>query len=144
MKRRKRIMVFILSALLLAVTACGEGGSKAPKEKKYKWDDAEFTVKSIQYSTESTESQDDTGSGKRVSVIIDFGDNQISQKEFERNVINGKFTFAGKKPTDYNYHIGGMMFEGTGFVQKITGETEVFFDLDSDYELNESDLASIE
>ena len=36
------------------------------------------------------------------------------------------------------------MFEGTGFVQKITGETEVFFDLDSDYELNESDLAIIE
>ena len=137
-------MVFILSALLLLVTACGGNGNNAPKEKIYKWDDMEFTVKSIQYSTESTESQDAVGSGKRVSVIIDFGDNQVSKDDFERNVIDGKLSFAGKMPVHYNYHLASMEFGGTGFVQKITGEAELVFDLDSDYELNESDLAIME
>ena len=36
--------------------------------------------------------------------------------------------------------MGKMVFGGAGFVQTITGETEVFFKMDADYELDESDL----
>ena len=143
MKISKRIMAFVLPVFLLAITACGAGENKALEEKTYKWDDVEFSVKTIKDST-STGSQDGSGSGKKVSVIIDFGDKDVPQQSFESNVLKGKITLAGKQPVNYNYHMGNMIFAGTGFEQMITGEAEMFFDMDIDYEINESDLVITE
>ena len=143
MKKNKRIIALVLSLLLLAITACGAGENKVTEEKTYKWDDVEFSVKTIKDST-ATGTQDGSGSGKKVSVIIDFGDKDVPQQSFESNVLKGEFTLAGRQPVNYNYHMGNMIFAGTGFEQMITGEAEVFFDMAPDYEINESDLVITE
>ena len=142
MKSFKRIVLSVLvSSLLLTLAACGGGTDSQPAAKTeskgtaYTWGGAGFKVKGI---TEVDKTEDTAG--KRVAVTIDFGKNQLSQTVFKKNVSAGKFLLAGKKPVTFDYHVGSMVFEASGMVTKITGETVLYFDMDADYEINEADL----
>ena len=150
MKSFRRIVLSVLVlSLLLALTACGGGTGSQPAAKTenqpaaktessgaaYTWGGAGFKVKGIA----EAEKTEDTA-GKRIAVTIDFGKNQLSQTVFKKYVSGGKFQLAGKKPVNYDYHVGSMVLEASGMVTKITGETVLYFDMDADYEINEADL----
>lgn len=104
-KGRQITVVMCLWLMILAITACGGNGGKKAKGKAYTWDDVSFTVKSIGYSSETEGSEKEDSTGKRVSVIIDFGQNEVPQSSFESHVAKGKLTLAGRKPDNYNYHM---------------------------------------
>lgn len=133
------VMSFALACILL-ITACSGGGAGSSAVKTYTWDNVEFTVKEITDDESVIGEQADKVSGKCVAVIIDFGENTLSQNTFEKNVVNGQFLLAGKKPLTYDYHMANMTFGGNGFETQITGETKIYFDMDKDYEINNEDL----
>ncbi len=137
---RKVLMLLIVAAALF-LTACA-GGSSGPQ--KYKWDDAEFTVKNITDDESAVGKEAGNMSGKCVAVIIDFGDGTISQSKFEKRVANGQFLLSGKKPSTYDYHMANMTFSAGGFETQITGETTIYFDMDPDYEIKDEDLVITE
>ncbi len=138
MKKIKILATIILAAaFVLCFTACGGSG-----EKKYKWGDAEFIVKSV--TDDKSVTGDHSASGKCVAVVIDFGDKQMGQKTFEGNVNKGMLQLAGQKPVDYKYHMANMTFGGTGFETMITGETVLYFDMDASYTVNADDLVITE
>ena len=136
---KKVLLSIILALIVIMSVACGEAGS-SQKAKSYTWDGVSFTVKSI-----TAGSQTDDGSGKQITVTIDFGNGEMSQRAFENNVTKGKFTLNGVKPEgQYLYHMGKSVFGANGFEGTITGEAVMYFNMDSDYELNESDLVITE
>lgn len=158
MKLFKRIILSALVlSLLLTLAACSGGTDSKPataaenkpaaaaenktesKGKSFTWGGASFKLKGI---AEAEKAED--ASGKRIAVTIDFGKNQLSQNTFKSNVSAGKFLLAGKKPVNYDYHVGSMTLEAAGMVTKITGETVLYFDMDADYEINEADLVITE
>ena len=135
---KKFVCVLLASALVFVLAACSGGSSSADKE--YKWGEASFKVKEV---TDDETVVGDGGkemSGKCVAVVLDFGDDTLSQTVFETNVAKGMLTLAGQKPKNYNYHMSNMVMESGGFVAQLTGEMKVFFDMDSGYEVNKSDL----
>ncbi len=142
MKTMKKILLVILAVSLLTVlSSCGGTGDRADgtsgsKAKSYTWGGASFTVKGIKAV------EDDPGSaeGKKVAVTIDLGKDQLAQSVLKKNISAGKLLLAGKKPSNYDYHIGSQVFGASGFEVKITGETVLYFDMDADYEINEADL----
>ena len=132
---KKFLLSFILVLIMIMTVACGEAGS-SQKAKSYTWNGVSFTVKSI-----TAGAQTDDGAGKQITVTIDFGKGEMSQKVFESNVTKGMFTLNGVKPEgQYLYHIGKSVFGANGFEGTITGEAVMYFSMDADYELNESDL----
>ena len=141
MKRRRRQQLLCLFAMLLALTACGGN-------RTYKWDGAKFTVKSVDYSTSEADSPDETASGKKVSAVIDFGEKGIYRGDIEKHLKNGKITLAGETsigiavPSEQQIYVE---FNSVGELDAlITGEVEVIFDMDSDYEIDEADLVITE
>ena len=140
MKSIKKLIAVVFVALCaLSLAACAGGG--AEKAKTYTWDGTSFTVKSI-----TEEGSTDDGTGKKVCVTIDFGENQMSASAFDKNLASGKLTLNGVEPeSTYEYHMGPMVFDATnGFEQNLTGEAYIYFDMDKDYEINENDLVITE
>lgn len=134
---KKIVCMLLAAALIFTLIACS-GGSSA--EKQYKWGEASFKVKEVT-DDEAVVGDGAKGmSGKCVAVVLDFGDDTLSQSVFEANVAKGMLTLAGQKPKNYTYHMSNMVMESGGFVAQLTGEMKVFFDMDSGYEVNESDL----
>ncbi len=134
---KKIVCMLLTAALVFALIACS-GGSSA--EKQYKWGEASFEVKEVT-DDEAVVGDGAKGmSGKCVAVVLDLGDDTLSQSVFEANVAKGMLTLAGQKPENYTYHMSNMVMESGGFVAQLTGEMKVFFDMDSGYEVNESDL----
>lgn len=136
----KKFVCMMLAAALVFVLAACSGGSSSSADKEYKWGEASFKVKDV---TDDAAVVGDGGSGmsgKCVAVVLDFGDDTISQTVFESNVSKGMLTLAGQKPKNYTYHMSNMVMESSGFVAQLTGEMKLFFDMDSGYEVNKSDL----
>ena len=142
MKSMKRILLVILAvSLLLALASCGGTGDQAAgtsggKAKSYTWGGASFTVKGIRV----VEGDEGSTEGKKIAVTIDLGKDQLAQSVLKKNVSAGKLLLAGKKPSNYDFHIGSQVFGASGLEVKITGETVLYFDMDADYEINEADL----
>ena len=90
-------------------------------------------IKAVEGDEGSTE-------GKKIAVTIDLGKDQLAQSVLKKNVSAGKLLLAGKKPSNYDFHIGSQVFGASGLEVKITGETVLYFDMDADYEINEADL----
>ena len=138
--KNKIISIMVILVFVMLFSACGMADGDAGKANTYTWDGTDFSVKSI-----TEVSSNEASEGKRICVTIDFGENQMSQKIFENNVVNGKFTLKGEKPEgDYQYHMGPSVFGANGFDQKITGEAAIFFSMDKDYEIDENDLVITE
>jgi len=140
--------MILIMVFALFITACASGGpggnAGSPAAKSYTWDDAKFKVKQITDDESVVGKQAESMSGKCVAVVIDFGDNTISQSVFEKRVANGQFVLSGKKPSTYDYHMSNMTFTAGGFETQITGETTLYFEMDADYEIKEEDLVITE
>ncbi|MBR6165327.1 MAG: hypothetical protein IKQ45_05310 [Clostridia bacterium] len=147
MKRTRHVV--LLAFLLLAaalLTACGGGTSgtdnKKETEKTYTWNETSFTVKRI--AEDKSEAQDEADpTKKRIAVVLDFGKGTLAQDKFEKEVSSGKILFAGKKPEkSYTYSMSSMTFSpgSGGFIAQLTGELTLFFEVDKDYEIKDSDL----
>lgn len=136
----KASLIVCIMSFVLLMAACSGGTAGSSTVKTYTWDDAEFTVKEITDDENVVGDQANTVAGKCVAVVIDFGEDTMSQNSFEAKVANGQFLLAGEKPSNYDYHMSNMTFGGTGFETQITGETKIYFDMDKDYEINGDDL----
>ena len=138
--KKTYILAVAAVLLLIALMAAGCSSVGSGAGKTYKWGNASFRVKEITDDESATKDNSEGITGKCVVVKIDFGDDTISQTTFEENVQARKFLLDGRKPVNYNYHMDNMVFESSGLVAQMTGEAELIFDMDKDYEINEDDL----